>query len=1386
MANAGIPRDDRRIADCFLNSLTAPIQTIVRMTLVNYTRFNPDFQTTVESISEIARQVVGDDVSTYNMATSMLLPNLNFSSVSSGPRTHPNKIIKHHKGAKNFNKPFDNNRLKGNSVSGVTKYFCKQHGNNSTHSTESCFSLNKKTEAKKNNRCFKCNEPYTHGHRCTSFNDQNKNNNTDHMVLAVTSSEEKGAAKAESIDLALQKKDDKASVIDFDDDLDDMEFDCKHPNKEMNNNNDSSNQSNLNFNINRTPVKISGVILLGCCDTGAQTTIINHTAIKKKLDIKINKSFNKNLTFLNKNNSIPIIGRTEPLKVEYINGISFTHVFEVLEFDNHFDFDVLLGNDILPKLNISLEGIAYKPGRVEFTKADIDTIDDSIFENINHDFKEKLEADHSPAGTKEEIEQFMTLIKDVLDKNSQISETSSCPMEESIVYLPTPPNATAYRRQYPIPIALRPVLQEQIEKWLETGTIRKCKVNTSFNSPLLLVPKKNKEGQIVSHRVCLDVRMLNKILPPTFNYPVPLIKDIFAKLAGKKVFTTLDLTNAYHRFAVAESDQHKLTFTHLDGQQYCFKKACFGLKFLTSQFSKVLAILFDGLDCVQNFVDDAVIASDTLEQHIKDVRLVIDRLNSANLILNISKCSWAQQSVRLLGFIVDSNGTRVDKNKLTNVHTFRKAKTAKEVQSILGLVNYFRDYVPMMARVAEPLMRISHAHNVNELWGDEQNKSLDTIKRILQSNLVLSHADMSKRFYCSTDASQYAVSAVLFQKDEYGRDKYISFISCSLSPSQRNWSTTKRELYAVVIALRKFREYLYNNPFTLFTDHKALVYLHTQKNANNLLITWYDYIYEYAFDVVHIPGIQNRLADLLSRLYPPKESEHKLVEDKGKRNRRSLDKNRLAKNKRYSYNRTLNVLAMKAVQNKKKGLEYICPPDNERHKLLTDAHKLGHGSSIAVVRDLHDQGIHWTGIYEEAKALVNNCIECHKHNIVQRGYHPITNIVSLRPFDHVSIDLAGPLPMSSDGCIYILVVLCNCTKFVIIRGLKDKQSVTVAKQLIDIFGLFGFPRIINMDNGLEFKNAVMKHIADNLHIERRFSVPYHPQANPAESAVKRVMNTLRKMIQSNTRDWSVFLPIVQLCLNKQIVNRTLSAPFSLMFARRVNLPDDYANKEKYPIPDAIMSNKELEDRIDEMEKLVFPAIEERTKKINEMINKAYNEKHKLVNIPEGSFVMVRLPQRSNKLAAIYDGPYTVVRKTQGGSYILKTPETNELLPRNYTPSELKLVQIEEEAIEDFYEVEKILDHRGSEGNREFLVKWSNYSDDHNSWVKASDFSSSEMIQDYWDKYDKKNKNSPTPKTRSAKKRNNRSTKSTSNKRKLTSIQQSDKPERSVKRRSTRK
>ncbi|KAG1444948.1 hypothetical protein G6F56_010095 [Rhizopus delemar] len=504
-----------------------------------------------------------------------------------------------------------------------------------------------------------------------------------------------------------------------------------------------------------TPLYIESLRLIGKIDTGSEISCINQASLSNKLNIKnTNKVFGQ-LNFAAFGKMTKRIGKTDPLKVTYLNDVSFEHSFEILQFNESMDFDVLLGADILPRMNIGLTGVAVK---WDEKFADLTLENDASFRNINFEQNEH-EPDNSPYGTPEERERFLREIKDSVDKNQQVPITSFCTVPESVISLPTKEGATAYRRQYSIAHHLQPVLDKQIKEWVNAGTVRKCPRNTSFNSPLLLVPKKNGKGEAVDHRVCLDVRGINRLLPDV-NFPVPIIRDVLDSLEGKRIFTTLDLKSAYNRFLVNPDDQHKLTFTH-NNQQYCFQGTCFGLKHVTGIFCKVMAIIFQDMECVFSYVDDCIVASESVEGHIQDVKKVIDRLTSVNLILNPDKCHWFQHSVYMLGFVVNAKGTAVDPRKLTNVEKWPIPENNKDIQKFMGLINYFREYIPMISKLASPIDRLRNDPDVKTHWTDEHSTSFNALKKVLQSRALLHYPDMNGKFYVATDASLYGIAAFL-------------------------------------------------------------------------------------------------------------------------------------------------------------------------------------------------------------------------------------------------------------------------------------------------------------------------------------------------------------------------------------------------------------------------------------------------------------------------------------------------------------------------------------------------------------------------------------------------------------------------------------------------
>ncbi|HYT43837.1 MAG TPA: RNase H-like domain-containing protein, partial [Methylomirabilota bacterium] len=706
-----------------------------------------------------------------------------------------------------------------------------------------------------------------------------------------------------------------------------------------------------------------------------------------------------------------------------------------------------------------------------------------------------------------------------------------------------------------------------------------------------------------------------------------------------------------------------------------------------------------------------------MNEHTIHVRETIDRLTSVNLILNADKCHFAQRCVYLLGFCISDKGISLDKRKLTNVVDWPVPTTGHAIQRFLGLINYFREHIPMIAKLTAPLDALHNQKNLGKLWTPKHDEHFQMLKSALLTNVLLKYPDVNQPFYIATDASNTGIGATLFQRHPVtGHKQYIGFMARSLSPSERNYSTTKWELLAVIFALKKFHQFLWGNPFTLYTDHKALTYLHTQKIANAMMITWLDTLLSYTFTVVHLPGHKNVLPDTLSRLFErQKELEGGKTAYKPsaewKQAINKPERNTLEYESKQKYHRVFHV-----TKSTTPTIEKMCPPENERQTILQNTHLFGHFGGESMVKTIQSNGMYWPYMLNDAVDFVKTCTECQRHNIVKKGYHPLRPIHAYLPGDHWAIDLAFPGVTTARGNHYLLIMIDICTRFCILRAIPDKKSDTLIHTLVQVFCDFGFPRILQSDNGTKFKNSFMKKLAKATRIDCRLTTPYHPRANGvAERWVQSSVQALRKAKEAG-EDWDLYVPSVQLALNNKVSKRLNTPPFSLMFARKMNGFIDYRGEEAQP-----MSQEELLKRIDHMADVVFPAIKEKNELAANAQKRIFDDKHVLIDIPDGSHVMVRLATRASKLAPAYEGPYTVIRRTQGGSYILQD-ETGMFMSRDYVPSELKLISQDDiVSKDDLYEVEAILAHRGPKGRQQYLVKWKGYGSEENSWIKPKAF-----------------------------------------------------------------
>ena len=535
--------------------------------------------------------------------------------------------------------------------------------------------------------------------------------------------------------------------------------------------------------------------------------------------------------------------------------------------------------------------------------------------------------------------------------------------------------------------------------------------------------------------------------------------------------------------------------------------------------------------------------------------------------------------------------------------------------------------------------------------------------------------------------------------NDQNQKEYISFQNRALSTSERNYSATQRELLAIIFALKKFHYYIYGTHFQLLTDHKALTFIFIQKQTNAMILSWLETLLSYSFTIKHLPGVLNFLPDHLSRVFANSISISSEITTE-------------------SSSSSLSVVDQDLL---------TIPSNNDQKQILENSHAAGHFGTSAMIKKIKSLGYNWPNLAKDCSDLVKTCSQCQRFNIQKVGYHPLKPIHASLPFDHIAIDLAGPFPTSAAGFNYVLVHVDVLTRFIILRPLHSKLASEVAKTLYLIWTDFGFPRIIQSDNGTEFVNSIVRDLTTNLAIDHRLTSPYNPRSEGlGESAVKIFKQVFVKLIFSDYSIWEQSLPAIQYYINLKVRAVHGSTAFSVMFSRQANPFLDYSSDVPAPI-----SPQNLRKRLMDIQNIVFPSISKKLKDSQTAMAKKFDSTHKILHdpFPEGSYVMRIDKTRNHSLQPRYEGPFKVLRRTAGGSYVLQD-STGALLSRNSPPDHLKLISFAPDMDYQSHEVLAILNHRGTYNSREYLVKWKNPTLK-DTWIKQSDFDDYDIIRKYW-------------------------------------------------------
>jgi hypothetical protein len=1079
------------------------------------------------------------------------------------------------------------------------------------------------------------------------------------------------------------------------------------------------------------PITVKGENIWAVLDTCADYSFIDKKLLIKMKLVKAIDKLAKPVTFKSAINEEILIMKEDislPIQLD-----SRTVLHRVCVVENLIE-PFIVGNDLYPLLGITIRGIPSTFGGPKINRLDIDEGLASKNAALQKEY---------PQAVRDSI---LTSLKKCLDANSALNVGITCNDPNAVVFVDTDMDPES-RKNYRIPQSMHERASKIIQDWLLRGIIEPAAPDCPWNWPVICAPKKDANGNWNDVRVCVDYRILNKNLKDE-AFSIPLIGDLLHATKGFVIASTIDLKAYFNQLPVNRDDRPKTAFTW-NNVKYQFAGAPFGLKHLPKHAQKVLTrILAPHAAFCRIFIDDVIIFSASIEEHICHLRLVISTLTEHGLKIALDKSKIGFRVINYLGYMTDGEHIDIDRAKIESFMTIPKPRSAAQLRSFLGVCNYLREFIPLYSKVVAPLEAIKCKKiRFDKLWNHDCDKSFIMIQKILQNRPVLNYPDFSLPYVVATDASDFGVGAVLFQEvaadDGNTVRKYIQFASSALTKSQRNYPVLQKELLAIVFAITKFHEFLYGNKFVVHTDHEALRFLFSRCNDNRMLSYWHYLLGEYNFDVVYIPGIWNVFPDALSRLYSDQTFDVDLsaekevfkadVESIGSGDPMMMDIDTVEVEHR---DRLMPMMVDDKPLNAASTLRSLISdcfdkvsPDTkeERMAILHEVHDTMHQGAYALQRAVWRKGFFWQGITKDCKSVVMSCKRCLAVTVFRNGFHPLKTITHLYPMDFIGCDTFSlGNDVVSNGFARILILTCYATSFTFLRPIVSATALNVIAEMSQVFNICGWPSKMRIDGGSEFGNHDFMEFCKGRHIETTSSPPYHHQGNgKVESHVGLAVRLFSKFLDNNWSDWFHYVGDVQFSMNQRASTRHGSTPFSLMFCRQPNF-----TKEERNLEGRTFNVDDWESRADELINVVFPAVAKRTAAYNNKMKAQFERAHRIIDGFEvGSYVYRLDVHRTKKSEDKFAGPYCVVARLDDGGYVLRDV-TGTLFPSSVTPEFLKPALVsEEENLANQAEIKEILAHRGRKGNYEYKIAWKNGAAP--EWVHQDDVFAATEKNRYW-------------------------------------------------------
>ncbi|KAA3483477.1 DNA/RNA polymerases superfamily protein [Gossypium australe] len=826
----------------------------------------------------------------------------------------------------------------------------------------------------------------------------------------------------------------------------------------------------------------------------------------------------------------------------------------------------------------------------------------------------------------------------------------------------TPISMAPYRM---VPTELKE-LKVQLQELTDRGFARPS--FSPWGAPVLFVKKK--DGTM---RMCIDYRQLNKVTIKN-KYPLPRIEDLFDQLKGASVFSKIDLRSGYYQLRVRDSDVPKTAFRTRYGH-YEFLVMPFGLTNAPTVFMDLMNRVFrQFLDrFVVVFIDDILIYSKNEAEHVEHLRVVLQTLRDQRLYAKFSKCEFWMNEVSFLGHVVSVSGIRVDPNKIAAILDWKPPKNVSEIRSFLGLAGYYRRFVKGFSVIATPLTRLLQK-DVKFEWTEKCQKSFEQLKALLTEAPVLTQPESGKEFTIFSDASLNGLGCVLMQEG-----KVIAYASRQLKPHERNYPTHDLELAAIVFALKIWRHHLFGEKCHVYSDHKSLKYLMTQKDLNLRQRRWLELLKDYELVIDYHPGKAIVVADALSQksLFALRALNARVATSEDGSIIAELQARPMFIQQICDAQKVDEKLAVIRIQcenatesdfqiDANNCLNYksrLCVPMNSDliQMILNEAHNGRmsiHPGSTKMYNDLK-QFYWWPGMKRDISEFVSKCLICQQvkaeHQVPSGLLQPI--MIPEWKWDRITMDFVSGLPMTPSKKDTVWVIVDRLTKSAHFIPVRTDYSLDKLAELYvsQILRLHGVPSSIVSDRDPRFTLRFWKRLQDALGTKLHFSTAFHPQTDgQSERTILILEDMLRCCVLEFEGTWERYLPLVEFAYNNSFQSSIKMAPYEALYGRKCRTPLYWTELSENKIH-GVDWIKETEQKVVEIRRNLKAASDRQ---------KSYADlKRKDIEFQVGDRVFLKVSPwkkilrfgQKGKLSPRFIGPYEIIERIGPVAYRLKLP-----------------------------------------------------------------------------------------------------------------------------------